>query len=96
MYTYLDKAIVPIVFFKTLIRAAWPGSLHFAQQIVSEKSIKSDRGVRLHNIWNHSAHGLVWICNSTPFSPLKSNHSLSITLCSHLGLQTCRIGDVAI
>lgn len=52
-----------------------------------KKSIKSDPTVRRYNIWNQSAHGLVWICNSTPFNPLKSNQVLSIMLCSHLRLQ---------
>lgn len=69
-------------------QAAWLGALNFVQQIVSaKKSIKSDPTVRRYNIWNQSAHGLVWICNSTPFNPLKSNQVLSIMLCSHLRLQ---------
>lgn len=70
--------------FTYLIGAAWSGSLNFVQQIVSEKSIKSDPSVPPCNFWNQSAHGLVWICNSTPFSPPKRNRRLSITLCSHL------------
>lgn len=64
--------------------AAWPSGVNFVWQIVSEKSIKSDPCVRLCNFWNQSAGGLVWICNSTPFIPLKRNQSVSITLCSHL------------
>lgn len=90
MFAYLSWARYCSLLFSTLVNPT-KGGLNFVQQIVSEKSIKCDPGVRLCNIWNQSAHGLVWICNSTHFSPPKSNHSLSITLCSHLGLQACQL-----
>lgn len=51
------------------------------------KSIKADLTLVRYNIWNQSTDGLVWICNSTPFNPLKSNQVVSITPCSHLRLQ---------
>lgn len=63
--TWIKQLLSPSFF-----GASWPSDLNFVHQIVSEKSIKPDPSVRRCYIWNHSAHGLVWICDSTPFSPL--------------------------
>lgn len=49
-----------------------------------KKSINVGPSGHFCNIWNQPGHGLVLICSSTPFRPLKRNSSLSVTLCSHL------------